>query len=170
MDTSRLIRYLVYTLELLTLYMLQETPDLFPEIFGARPVLIVPAVLSIAMAEEQSTGVLYGVAGGLLLDFGAPGKTLGFYAMILAAVCYLAGSIAQSYMQLNFGMALFTALIGSGLVTIVSWFFMFFLAGYSSPGHALVNRYLTQWAYNMLLFPLVFLMNRGIGRALRSPE
>ncbi len=31
-DLNRLIRYLAYTLELLVLFMLQETPGLLPEI------------------------------------------------------------------------------------------------------------------------------------------
>ena len=47
-DFNRLIRYLAYTLELLVLFMLQETPGLLPTIFGSRPLLVLPAVLTIA--------------------------------------------------------------------------------------------------------------------------
>ena len=36
-DLNKLIRYLAYVLELLVLFMLQETPGLLPSIFGARP-------------------------------------------------------------------------------------------------------------------------------------
>ena len=38
-DFNRVIRYLAYTLEILVLFMLQETPGLLPSIFGVRPVL-----------------------------------------------------------------------------------------------------------------------------------
>ena len=34
----RFIRYFAYGLELLILYMLQQTPGLLPPLFGARPI------------------------------------------------------------------------------------------------------------------------------------
>ena len=40
-DFNRVIRYLAYTLELLVLFMLQETPGLLPPIYGFWPVLLV---------------------------------------------------------------------------------------------------------------------------------
>ena len=43
MDRYKIIRYFAYTIEILILYMVQETPGLLPEIGGARPVLLIPA-------------------------------------------------------------------------------------------------------------------------------
>ena len=36
MDRYKIIRYFAYTIEILILYMVQETPGLLPEIGGAR--------------------------------------------------------------------------------------------------------------------------------------
>ena len=52
-EWNKVIRYLAYTLELLVLFMLQETPGLLPPLFGARPVLLFPAVITIAMFETE---------------------------------------------------------------------------------------------------------------------
>ena len=42
-DLNRIVRSLAYVLELLVLFMLQETPGLLPHVYGARPVLVLPA-------------------------------------------------------------------------------------------------------------------------------
>ena len=55
-EWNKVIRYLAYTLELLVLFMLQETPGLLPPLFGARPVLLFPAVITIAI---PFTSLLY---------------------------------------------------------------------------------------------------------------
>lgn len=75
-DLNRLIRYLAYTLELLVLFMLQETPGLLPAIYGVRPVLVLPAGLAIAMFEEETPAMAFGIAAGLFCDFGYSGVLL----------------------------------------------------------------------------------------------
>ena len=69
-EWNKVIRYLAYTLELLVLFMLQETPGLLPPLFGARPVLLFPAVITIAMFETEIPALAFGVVGGLFCDFG----------------------------------------------------------------------------------------------------
>ena len=81
-EWNKVIRYLAYTLELLVLFMLQETPGLLPPLFGARPVLLFPAVITIAMFETEIPALAFGVVGGLFCDFGLSG-TLGFHALVL---------------------------------------------------------------------------------------
>ena len=48
MNRYKGIRFFAYVLEILVLFMVQETPGLLPPILGARPVLLIPAALSIA--------------------------------------------------------------------------------------------------------------------------
>ena len=42
------IRCFAYVLEILVLFMVQETPGLLPPVLRERPVLLIPAALSIA--------------------------------------------------------------------------------------------------------------------------
>ena len=73
MDRYKIIRYFAYTIEILILYMVQETPGLLPEIGGARPVLLIPAAISIAMFESELAGIAFGLLCGLFLDIGMGG-------------------------------------------------------------------------------------------------
>ena len=87
-EWNKVIRYLAYTLELLVLFMLQETPGLLPPLFGARPVLLFLAVITIAMFETEIPALAFGVVGGLFCDFGLSG-TLGFHALVLVCFAFL---------------------------------------------------------------------------------
>lgn len=82
----RFIRYFAYALELLVLYMIQQTPGFLPSLFGARPILIIPAVLAIAMFEPEIPAMAFGIFGGLLIDFGI-GDALGFHGIMLGVAC-----------------------------------------------------------------------------------
>ena len=46
---ARFFRYLAYTLEILVLFLLQETPNFIPCLWGIRPTLLIPAALTIAL-------------------------------------------------------------------------------------------------------------------------
>ena len=59
-EWNKVIRYLAYTLELLVLFMLQETPGLLPPLFGARPVLLFPAVITIHVRDGNPRPGLWG--------------------------------------------------------------------------------------------------------------
>ena len=101
MDRYKIIRYFAYTIEILILYMVQETPGLLPEIGGARPVLLIPAAISIAMFESEFAGIGFGLLCGLFLDIGM-GGVLGFHGLLLAAACYGVGLLTADLIQTNF--------------------------------------------------------------------
>ena len=101
MDRYKIIRYFAYTIEILILYMVQETPGLLPEIGGARPVLLIPAAISIAMFESELAGIAFGLLCGLFLDIGM-GGVLGFHGLLLAAACYGVGLLTADLIQTNF--------------------------------------------------------------------
>lgn len=68
----QVIRYFAYSIELLVLFIIQETPGLIPAVFGARPILLIPVAVSIAMFENELPAMFFGLAFGLFLDFGPP--------------------------------------------------------------------------------------------------
>ena len=100
--------------ELLVLFMLQETPGLLPTIFGSRPLLVLPAVLTIALFEKELPAMIFGIVGGLLLDFGLSG-VMGFHALILAVLCFLVSLLAQVYLQVNIVTAVFMGIWTAGI-------------------------------------------------------
>lgn len=169
MDRSRLIRYIAYTLEILILFILQQTPGLFPEIFGVRPLLVIPAVITIAMFEPELAAMGFGIFGGLFMDYGG-GGSLGFYALVLALLCFVISIIFNTVLQVNIGTAIITALWTVAIIVSLSWLFQFFLKGYSMPGYAFLHHYVPKYCYTLILFPLIFLINRGLAKHVRQQE
>ena len=125
-DFNRVIRYLAYTLELLLLFMVQETPGLLPHIFGARPVLLFPAVITIALFETELPALFFGVGGGLLCDFGLSG-TLGFHALVLGVLCFFISLLVRVYLQNNLATAALTGIVAIGLTVCLQWVFLHLL-------------------------------------------
>ena len=167
-DLNKLIRYLAYVLELLVLFMLQETPGLLPSIFGARPVLLFPAVVAIAMLEPEVPALLFGVGGGLFCDFGLSGM-LGFHALVLGVLCFFISLVIRAYLQNNMATAILTGVWSIGLVVLAQWFFLYFFQ-YSYPAYALTHHYLPKYFYTLLFLPLLYLLNRGLSQALGAQE
>ena len=167
-DLNKLILYLAYVLELLVLFMLQETPGLLPSIFGARPVLLFPAVVAIAMLEPEVPALLFGVVGGLFCDFGLSGM-LGFHALVLGVLCFFISLVIRTYLQNNMATAILTGVWSIGLVVLAQWFFLYFFQ-YSYPAYALTHHYLPKYFYTLLFLPLLYLLNRGLSQALGAQE
>lgn len=95
-DLNRIIRSLAYVLELLVLFMLQETPGLFPPVYGVRPVLVLPAAAVIAMLEDETRAMAFGVIAGLFCDFGYSGM-LGFHALVMGVLCFGVSLLVQTF-------------------------------------------------------------------------
>ena len=162
----KIIRNLAYTLELLVLSTLQQIPGLFPEIWGARPVLLLATVLVIALFETETTAMAFGIFGGLLIDF-AGGGLLGFHGMILAVLCYLLATLYNGLIRANLLTALLTGAVGILIVVLLQWMFFFVFKGYAHAGYALVHRYLPRFLYTFVFVLPLYYVNRAFSKLLR---
>ena len=169
MSRYRVIRYLGYSIEILVLFVLQETPGLIPEIGGARPVMLIPAAVCIAMFEHETPAMVFGLAGGLLADFGA-GGLLGFHGLLLAVFCFVISLMAANLFQTNFFTALLTCAISEACITLLQWVFFFVVHGYAYPLYALTAHYLPIFCYTFALTPVAYAFNRGLALQIRSKE
>ena len=50
-NRKKWIRYVLYAVEILLLFLLQDTPGLLPQIMGVKPLPVLSAALTIAMVE-----------------------------------------------------------------------------------------------------------------------
>ena len=164
----RVVRMLAYILELLVLFTIQETPGLTPSIFGARPVLLWPAVLTIAMFEKEVTALVFGVAGGLLCDFGFSG-VLGFHGLVLGILCFCVSLMVQVYLQINLVTAVLAALVTVGITLVLQWFFLYSFT-YSEPKYVFTHHHLPKYFYTMIFVPLLYFLNRGICQTISPQE
>ena len=169
MSRYRGIRYFAYVLEILVLFMVQETPGLLPAVFRERPVLLLPAALSIAFFETDLSAMVFGVLCGLFLDFGM-GMAFGFHGLFLGVLCFLLGKLATDLIRTNLLTALLAGLAGTVVVLSLQWFFCYFLYGYEHPGYAFLYHYLPRMAYTWVFMPVTYYFNRALAIFLRERE
>ncbi len=167
-DLNRTIRYLAYTLELLVLFMLQQTPGLLPTLSGVRPVLVRPAAVVMAMFEEEVPAMAFGIVAGLFCDFGLSGA-LGFHALVLGVLCFFVSLLVQAYMRVNMVTAVLTGLWTMAVTLGGQWLYTYYFH-YSLPGYALTHHYVPKFFYTMLFVPLLYLLNKGLSEALGAQE
>lgn len=167
-DLNRTVRCLAYTLELLVLFMLQETPGLLPHIYGARPVLVLPAAAVMAMVEDETTAMAFGVVAGLFCDFGYSG-VLGFHALVMGVLCFGVSLLVRAFLQVNPVTAVLVGVVALGIAFGAQWLFFYYFH-YSSPVYALRTHYLPKYLYTLIFVPLLFLLNKALAEALPSAE
>lgn len=160
-------RYVAYGLELLLLFILQSTPRLIPEILGGKPLLLLPAVLTIAFLEDSIPAMFFGLAGGILLDLGYS-DNIGFYAFLLTIICYAVSLVFRDYMVVSFlNATAFTAAITTVLVCVYFLFFFIF-AGRENSLLYFAQHYISRIILTILCGMPLYLLNKFLYRNLRD--
>ena len=160
-------RYFAYSLELLLLFILQTTPRLMPEILGSKPLLLLPAVITIAFFEYEIPAMFFGLAGGIMLDLGYS-DNIGFFAVTLTLSCFFIGLVFRDYLVISFFNALaFNAIFCSGLILL------FFLFGYVFAGKGDIlfyfsRHYISRIVYTFVCGIILYFLNRFLYKSLRD--
>ncbi|HEX3038007.1 MAG TPA: rod shape-determining protein MreD [Oscillospiraceae bacterium] len=165
----KILRYFAYAIEILIVFIIQETPNLIPAVFGARPVLLIPVALSIAMFESETAAMGFGLFCGLLVDFGA-GNVLGFHGLLLTVMCYMIGLMVINLLRTNLITAFFVTAVALAIIFLLQWVFFFVLAGYQGSGYALFTHYLPKYGYTLILMPIAYYFNRAFALLLKPKE
>ncbi len=160
MNKFQTLRYISYGLELLLVLILQNTPFLLPEVFGGKPVLLVAAALTIAMFEPSCTASIWvGVAAGFLADYGSSGA-VGFFALMLAVLCYFSNIIMNDYIKTNLLTAMLISVVCIALILGLHFLFFYVLFGYANAEYFFFNHYLSRIIYTIAFVPVFFALNR----------
>lgn len=94
-----LMKYGSYVLILFFSYILQATPGV--ELFGIKPMLVLPACVCIAFLEDEFASGLLGVFAGIFCDFSSD-TVFGFNALLFLLFCVGAGLAAEYVVRRNF--------------------------------------------------------------------
>ncbi len=166
MKSSRVFfRYLAFSVEILLLWVLQSTPKLMPEFFGAKPFLLLAAALSFSVCCEVSPSVILGAVCGVLADISS-GGTVGFFSVAVTLVCFAQATLLDIYINRNF-LSCSVLSIGSTAAVIFIYFLLFRLfAGMPDCGALFFGRYLPRAAYTALTFFPLYLLNSFVARKL----
>ena len=153
-------KYAGYGLLLLILYVLQTTPGLF-ELFGAKPMLVVPAAMAIAMHEGEFAGGLYGAFAGLLCDMSGS-MLFGFNGLFIALFCIAGGLLVIYLMHCNVWNATFYVTLAMLARGGVEFLFGYGMWGYADVWRVFAYRTLPVAVYTSLITPLLFWVIRKI--------
>ena len=168
-DRKKLLRYFAYTIEIIVIYLINQTPGLIPSVFEVRPVLLLPVAVSIAVFESETAAMGFGLFCGLLLDFGMTGgASLGFHALLLCVFCYCVGLMVIHLMRTNLLTTVLLSAVVILLVLLLQWLFYYVLVGYEYPGYALVRNFLPRFVYTLLPTPLIYAFNRAFALTIRE--
>ncbi len=145
---------------LLVLSVLQNTDGFFPQIFGVRALLLIPAVICIAMFERDLPGMLFGLFAGALWDMNAGGAS--FNAFYLLTVGFICGTLINTIMRNNIITASILAVVFTPIYIVGYWFFHYIVGGLDQAGFMFIRYYLPSIFYTVLLLPPMFIIVRSI--------
>ena len=160
-----IIRRVIFAVLLIFCAVIQNTPGLLPEPFGAHQLAVTVMVVCIAMYTGPGGGAAAGVAAGLLWDMYST-RLLGFNALLLLIIGCACGLLVRLLIR-----NIVTALIFSALALLVHTFvywIVFVAAAGVHGGRLLFTFCLPSVLYTVIFTPLWFLITRGISRLLPS--
>ncbi len=160
------IKWILYVLLCFFAFIFQTTVDLF-EVFGVKPIWILPFIIFIAMFEGEWSGAIFGVIGGLFWD-AAAGKLLGFNAIILLVLTVSAALLSMYLIRVNFWNSLLVVLTASLLQGLIDYLFYYLIWGYDFNYLILLQKILPTVAYTTVISIPIFFLMRKISRGLSA--
>lgn len=160
-----IIRRVIFAVLLILCAVIQNTPSLLPEPFGAHQLGVTVMVVCIAMFERETAGMLLGLLAGAVLD--VTGGTQGINAILLTVFGLVCGMLVNNMIRNNIVTALIFSALALTVHTFVYWIVFVAAAGVSG-GRLLLTFCLPSIIYSLIFTPLWFLITKGIHRRLPS--
>ncbi len=148
--TNSFFRYLAYTIELILMFILSTTPGLLPEIFGAKPVLLICVALTVAVYEREIPAMIFGMIAGILTDLGYS-DSIGLFAVSLTIICFIVGYAANNLIVAKFLNFLLYSAVAVGIL-----FMLYFLVRFVIPGVSDMWQYFTQHLISRMVQTFLF--------------
>lgn len=162
---KRYLGWTAYGLMLMAAALIQFTPHLL-EIGGAKPMLLLPLVVSVALFTGPAGGAAMGAFAGFLWDMYA-GKLLGLYGLLLFLIGCAGGLLAWLLIRNNVFSAWALSAGATLLYTLAAWGLTYWLLQKERPFWVLWAYYLPDFLYTALTAPLVYMAVRAVARLLR---
>ena len=138
-NRKKWIRYVLYAVEILLLFLLQDTPGLLPQIMGVKPLPVLSAALTIAMVEACTPAMAFGMYAGFLADIGS-GAVFGYHALTFGVLCFLLSGLCGTRIQIQLFTSVLMGLWSCAVAVLLDWLALYVAAGYSLTLYALVTK------------------------------
>lgn len=167
MKRLRVIRYIIFSIEIVIAYILQTTPYLLPEVYGGKAVVLPVLALSISVFEPQIPSMIFGAVCGTLTDLSAAGP-IGYYSIGVVIICYIVSTLMENYVKTNLASVMIIALACIPLLLFVHFLFYYLFMGYADAWTFFVSHYISRIIYTLALVPVLYGLNRRVSAVLRS--
>lgn len=153
-NKQKYIRFGLYALIILVVALVQNSPYVLPEIFGARALLLLPLVVSIAMFEREIAAAVFGAVAGILWDICSVKD--GFNSIVLLLICALCSLLIIRLMRNN----ILTALVlGAGAIISYNTIYIIvnlLLSGAGASIGQIFTFYLPTGLYTLVFIPVFY--------------
>lgn len=158
---SAFFRYLAYAIEIILLYVLGSTPKLLPELFGAKPALLLCVALTAAIFEREIPAMVIGLICGVLMDLGYS-NSVGLFSIGLTVVCFAVGYAANNFVRATFLNFLLYALIAVGGLMMLYYLVRFVWTGTDGNRTYFKNHMLSRMVQTYIWSIPVYFLNKFI--------
>ena len=162
-------RYLTYALEIILLYVLGTTPGLLPELFGAKPALLLCVALTTAIFEREIPAMIIGMLCGVLMDLGYS-NSIGLFTITLTVVCFIVGYAANNLVMATVPNVLLYLLVTVGGIFMLYFAVRFVWTGVDDCWTYFMNHLLSRMIQTFVAAVLVYFFNRFVYHRLGNNE
>ena len=160
------IRLIIYVSEIIIAFVVQQTPGFIPEIFGGRPMLLIPLIVSVVMFQNETTSIFLGLLVGLMMDFGA-GSIIGLYAIIMTLISYAISFFSGRLIKINIFSSLIFSFLSITIIYMINILLTCILYGFDNFVYMFINHYLSRMLYTFALSPLFYFINKSVEFSIR---
>lgn len=161
LSKGRILRYVLYGVEILLTWIVQETPYCLPEVFGGKAVLLIPLALSFAVFEKEIPAMVSAVVCGLLTDCSYSGP-IGFYVIGLVIACFAVSTAYQGYIRRSMLTVMLMAGIVIPVLLTMQFLFYYVFAGYADSGYMFLKHYVSRILYTFAVMPVYYSINQTL--------
>ena len=165
----RYYRYILYLAEIFVLFIIEGTVHIIPQIYLAKPLLLISAAISVAAFEMPYFSFFFGILCGLIIDAGT-GGVMGLTSMILGGVCFLEASWNNKYIKNNIYFVLLYSAAACAVVISLKFFIFYYIPHYDGRLEFYLSHYLPRIVYSWAVTPVVYAITFGISKTFRKEK
>lgn len=166
--TASFFRYLSYVIEIILVHILSSTPNLFPELFGGKPTLLIVVAISIAVFEREISAMIFGLICGILIDFGFS-NAIGTFTIGLTVICFILGYAANNIIVSRTWNMMLCSFVVILILFSLHFLFTYHLKGYGDDLNYILNHYVSRMIQTFIFSPLFYFLNKFLHTKF-SPE
>ncbi|MBO7604967.1 MAG: rod shape-determining protein MreD [Elusimicrobiaceae bacterium] len=160
-DFFLVLRSFIYIFEFFLLYSLEQNPGLNAEIYGVRPLVLVPFFVSAVVFESEIFSLGLGLVCGILLDVSF-GTVPGCFMLILGLIGYFTGIMFKYFIRINLFSAMIFNFLILAVVCLLKIYFNYSKLGVQNNFYMWNNVFVPTVCCSGVLFVLAYFFNKYI--------